>query len=284
MKEFSRCHPVVNLIFFIAVLSFSVTLMHPVCLGVALFGSVLVLFATSGIKNTLRISVVAVFVAVATAIFNGLFNHAGMTILWYFPNGNALTAESLVFGAVSGIMLATVVIWFMSLNKIITSEKIIYLFGGVLPAISLIISMILRFVPEFIKNFKRINDARYAIGKGNENKIAKMKKTFSAFLSITLENAIKTSDSMKARCFGEVRRTSYTNYKFTKRDAILVVVILGFTCITLLGVLFGDTKATYFPQIALEKITPQTVIAYTGLCTTPLIFGIWEGLRWKRLK
>lgn len=284
MSEFSRCHPFVNLIFYVAVLVFSVTLMHPVCLGVALLGSVLVSIATSGGKNTLKISAAAVFVALATAVFNGLFNHAGMTILWYFPNGNALTAESLVFGAMSGVMLATVVIWFMSLNKIITSEKIIYLFGGVLPAISLMISMILRFVPEFIRNFKRINDARYAIGKGDENKFVRLKKTFSSFISVTLENAIKTADSMKARRFGEAQRTSYTNYKFTKRDVFLIFVILFFVAATLHGVLSGETKATYFPQIAFGKITVKTVLLYAALCITPLVFEIWEGLRWKKLK
>lgn len=284
MNEFAKCHPVVNLIFYVAVLGFSVTLMHPVCLGVALLGSVLVSFAASGGKSTLKISASALFVALATAVFNGLFNHQGMTIVWYFPNGNALTAESLVFGAASGVMLATVVIWFMSLNKIITSEKIIYLFGGVLPAISLMISMILRFVPEFMRNFKRINDARQAIGKGDENKFVKLKKTFSSFVSITLENAIKTADSMKARRFGEVPRTSYSNYKFTKRDWVLLFIILLFTGATLYGILSGETKATYFPKIAFGEVTPRTVFLYVALCIMPLIFEIWEGLRWKKLK
>ena len=284
MNEFSRCHPIVNLIFYVMVLAFSVTLMHPACLGVAFFGSILMSFITSGGKSTLKVLATAVFVALATAVFNGLFNHQGMTTIWYFPNGNALTAESLVFGAMSGVMLASVVIWFMSLNKIITSEKIIYLFGGVLPVISLMISMVLRFVPEFIRNFRGINDARYAICKGDENKIVRLKKTFSAFVYVTLENAIKTADSMKARRFGEALRTSYANYKFTKRDTILVLILLLFSGVTLCGVLLGETKATYFPQIVFGKITVKTILSYVALCITPLVFEIWEWLRWKKLK
>lgn len=284
MKEFSRCHPVVNLIFYVLVLSFSVTLMHPVCLCVALLGSIFTSVAATGGKKTLKTLAIAVFVAVLTAAFNGFFNHAGVTILWYFPSGNALTAESLAFGTASGVMLATVVVWFVSLNKIITSEKIMHLFGGVLPVISLMISMILRFVPEFIRNFKRINDGRFAIGKGSENKFIRLRKTFSAFLSVTLENAIQTADSMKSRRFGELRRTSYTNYKFTRRDGVLLAVIVFFAGITLYGAISGETKATYFPQIAIEKISTQTVISYIVLCVAPLIFGLWEGLRWKKLK
>lgn len=284
MKEFSRCHPIVNLIFYAVVLAFGVTLMHPVCLAVAFLGSILVSAAASGVKKTAATIGIALTIAIITAAFNGLFNHAGVTILCYFPNGNALTLESITFGAMSGIMLATVIVWFVSLNQVITSEKIMYLFGSILPSISLMISQVLRFVPEFIRNFKAISTARQAIGKGDENKFVKLKKTFFAFITISLENAIQTADSMKARCYGNARRTSYTNYKFTVRDAILLSAILFFAGVTLYGVISGDTKAVYFPSIAFGKITQQTVIAYILLCATPLFFGIWERLRWEKLK
>ncbi len=284
MKEFTRCHPIVNLIFYISVLAFGVTLIHPVCLAVAFLGSVLVSVVAAGVKKTAATIGIALVIAVITAAFNGLFNHAGVTILWYFPSGNALTLESITFGAMSGVMLATVVVWFVSLNQVITSEKIMYLFGGILPSISLMISQVLRLVPEFIRNFKTISTARQAIGKGGENKFVKLKKTFSAFITISLENAIQTADSMKARSYSNVRRTSYINYKFTVRDVILLTFILFFAGVTLYGVISGDTKAVYFPSIAFAKITPLTVFAYILLCTTPLIFGIWEGLRWKKLK
>lgn len=284
MKEFTRCHPIVNLIFFVSVLTFAVTLMHPACLTIALLGSVSVSLVFAGTRRTLQIVVVGIITALATALFNVLFNHQGTTALWYFPNGNILTLESLVFGVASGVMLSSVVIWFMGVNKIITREKIICLFGGILPGISLVISMILRFVPEFIRNFKSINQGRIAIGKGEENKFIILKKTFSAFLRISLENGVKTADSMKARCYGSAKRTSFSNYKFTKRDAVLLCIILIFGGLTLSGVLWGETKATYFPDIAFGKISPLTIIAYVLLCLTPLIFELWEVMRWKKLK
>ena len=284
MKEFTRCHPIVNLIFFVSVLTFAVTLMHPVCLGIALLGRVSVSLVFAGVKRTLQIVVVGIFTALATALFNVLFNHQGATALWYFPNGNILTLESLAFGVASGVMLSSVVIWFMSVNKIITPEKIICLVGGILPVISLVISMILKFVPEFIRNFKSINQGRVAIGKGEENKFIRLKKSFSAFLRVSLENGVKTADSMKARCYGSAKRTSFSNYKFTKRDAVLLCIIFIFGVLTLAGVLWGETKATYFPDIIFGKISPLTVIAYVLLSLTPLIFELWEVIRWKKLK
>lgn len=284
MKEFTRCHPIVNLIFFVLVLTFAVTLMHPVCLMIALLGGISLSFVFAGVRRTLQIVAIGIITALATALFNVLFNHQGETALWYFPNGNILTLESLAFGVASGVMLSSVIIWFMSVNKIITPEKIICLFGGLLPSISLIISMILKFIPEFIRNFKSINEGRIAIGKGEENKFVRLKKTFSAFLRVSLENGIKTADSMKARCYGGAKRTSFSNYKFTKRDAVLLCTILILGGATLSGVLCGETKATYFPGITFGRISPLSVIAYVLLCVTPLIFGIWEVLRWKKLR
>ncbi len=283
-KEFLRCHPVVNLIFYISVLGFSVTILHPVYLAVAVIGSCFLSFLVSGVKKTVPTLLASVIIIIFTALFNVLFNHAGVTVLCFFPNGNVLTLESLLFGLASGIMLMSVIIWFISLNKIITSEKIIYLFGGVIPAISLVISMILRFVPEFIRNFEKISEARLAVGKGDENKFIRLKKTFTAFLSISLENAIKTADSMKARCYGGKTRTSFSNYKFTQRDALLLLVILILAGITLYGGLSGKTKAIYFPCVSFAEVDIKTVVSYSLLCMTPVIFEIWEGLRWKKLK
>ena len=46
-------------------------------------------------------------------------------------------------------MLASVVLWFSSYNEVMTSDKFVYLFGRVIPALSLVLSMSLRFIPKF---------------------------------------------------------------------------------------------------------------------------------------
>jgi energy-coupling factor transport system permease protein len=46
-------------------------------------------------------------------------------------------------------MLAAVISWFSCYNAVMTSDKFVYLFGRVIPALSLILSMTLRFVPKF---------------------------------------------------------------------------------------------------------------------------------------
>ncbi|MBQ4316925.1 MAG: energy-coupling factor transporter transmembrane protein EcfT, partial [Clostridia bacterium] len=73
----------------------------------------------------------------------------GATIVLYFANGNPLTLESILYGLSAGVLLVTLLLWFASFNRIMTSDKFIYLFGRIIPALSLVLSMSLRFVPKF---------------------------------------------------------------------------------------------------------------------------------------
>ena len=86
---------------------------------------------------------------VVAALVNPAFNHEGATILTYLPSGNPLTLESILYGAAAAAMLAAVVTWFSCYTAVMTSDKFVYLFGRIIPALSLVLSMTLRFVPKF---------------------------------------------------------------------------------------------------------------------------------------
>ena len=73
----------------------------------------------------------------------------------YLKNGNPLTLESILYGLAAGIMLVSVLNWFSCYQVVMTSDKFIYLFGKVIPAMSLIFSMVLRFVPKFKNGIKK---------------------------------------------------------------------------------------------------------------------------------
>ena len=82
------------------------------------------------------------------ALVNPAFNHEGATILTYLPSGNPLTLESMLYGVAAAVMLASVVLWFSSYNEVMTSDKFVYLFGRVIPALSLVLSMALALYSE----------------------------------------------------------------------------------------------------------------------------------------
>lgn len=62
-------------------------------------------------------------------------------------------------------MLCAVVLWFVCFNRVITSDKFVYLFGRVIPALSLVLSMTLRFVPLFRRQLETVRQAQFCIGR-----------------------------------------------------------------------------------------------------------------------
>ena len=224
-----------------------------------------------------------------TALVNPAFNHEGATILTYFHTGNPLTFESMIYGVAAATMLASVVCWFSCYNEIMTSDKFVYLFGRIIPAMSLILSMSLRFVPRLKHQIKVASDAQRCIGRDVSNgSILSRARHGITILSIVitwaLENAIETADSMKSRGYGLPGRTAFSIYRFDARDknAITAILILG--AYVLLGGIAGGLKWRYFPTIKGrmgEFYTISLYLAYVALCLVPVIVDRKEEQQWK---
>lgn len=103
-------------------------------------------------------------------------------------------------------MLAAVVLWFSCWNTVMTSDKLMHLFGRVVPALSLLLSMTLRFVPRFQAKLREVTAARRGMGlyaeKGRLQKLKSAVTVFSVMVTWSLENAVETADSMKSRGYG----------------------------------------------------------------------------------
>ena len=286
---FSRYHPVVNFLFFALVLVFSMVLMHPVCLFISLLGAVLYVIQLNGHKG-LRFSLkVALPVMLLAALVNPAFNHAGMTILTYLPTGNPLTLESILYGLAAGCMLCAVLLWFVCYNRVLTSDKFVYLFGRVIPALSLVLSMTLRFVPRFKQQMDVVRQSQFCIGRdvntGSVWQRAKKAITiFSIMVTWALENAIETADSMKSRGYGLKGRTAFSLFRMEERDRY-ALLWLGFCGVYLTcGAIAGGLKWWYFPALTGVLAQPMTVsfyLVYLALCLTPVILDRREARAWR---
>ena len=85
---FAGFHPAVNLCYFAAVIGLSMFLMHPVFLLISVLFASFYLVYLLGAKSFLRQLGFLVPVLLFTAVLNPLFNHEGVTILYYFSSGN----------------------------------------------------------------------------------------------------------------------------------------------------------------------------------------------------
>ena len=291
MNEFKTYHPIVNFIYFVFVIGFSCFFMHPVCLVISLACALTYLAMLKG-KKVIKINLIYMFpMLLLIAIINPLFNHEGATIIKYFPSGNPLTLESIVYGISAAIMIISVTLHFSCYSEVMTSDKFIYLFGRVIPSMSLIISMSLRFIPRFIAQLKVVINAQKCMGRDmSGGSIVKRLKNALNILSVmttwALENSVETADSMKARGYGIQGRTAYSIYKFDKRDKKALICILILAIYTFAGSLIGGMNFSYFPLLKAESISlfgASVFFTYLMLCVYPILIEIREVRRWKTL-
>ena len=111
------------------------------------------------------------------------------------------------------------------------SDKTMYIFGKLLPSISVTICMIFRLIPDFKNRIKEIDRGQKALGNRVEEKrfVEKIRYSLNivfVLISWCFESALETADSMKARGFGLKHRTSYYPYRFKQCDKILMIIIV----------------------------------------------------------
>jgi len=292
VNEFKTYHPIVNFMYFVFVISFSCFLMHPVCLIISFVSAFTYSVMLKG-KNSIKTNFIYMLpLLVIMFLVNPLFNHDGVTIISYLPSGNPITLESVLYGLCAALMIISVICHFSSYNEIMTSDKFIYLFGKVIPSMSLIISMTLRFVPRFMAQLKVVSNSQRLMGKDVKNgSIIRRAKNGLNILSImttwALENSIDTADSMKSRGYGLPKRTSFSVYRFDKRDKNALAVLMFLAIYILIGIINGQMYFVYFPIIKSANITAFGVsifVAYIFLCMYPVIIEIMEVIRWKVIK
>lgn len=291
MNEFKTYHPIVNFTYFVFVIGFSMFFLHPVCLGISLVSGFVYSCMLKGRKAIKTNLMYILPMALIMALINPAFNHAGITIITHLPSGNPLTLESIIYGLCAGGMIGSVICHFSCYNEIFTSDKFIYLFGKIIPAMSLIISMTLRFVPRFSAQLKVVTKAQRCMGRDISNgSIIKRAKNGLSILSImttwALENAIETADSMKSRGYGLPGRTAFSNFSFDRRDRKALFAIMFLGVYTIVGYFMGKMKFVCFPRVETAEFSTygtSVFLAYLLLCICPIIIELWEVRKWNAL-
>ena len=264
----------------------TMTMRHPVLLALSLCAAAVYSIMLGG-RRTLRFQlIICLPVLLLSTIINPLVNQRGVTPLLYV-NSQPVTLESVIFGLTSGMMFASILLWFSCYNKVMTSDKFLFIFGGALPSITLLFSIALRFVPRFTAQAGAVADAKRGIGchideGGVMRRIRSGGSMLTALTTWSLENAVITADSMNARGYGAARRTRFTIYRLTRRDAIAMVLLAALFVFSAAGGFMGFGKALYYPRIDISGIYARSLFWYIGygvLCFFPVFYGVWFRVR-----
>jgi len=265
--------------------------MHPVFLGGTLSSALifsLIINGRRGVKLSLLLFL-PMFLLIA--ISNPLFNHRGTTILFFFMD-NPITLEAMLYGICSGASLVAIIVWFSCYHKVITSDKFLYLFAKITPAVALLITMTIRMISKLNYQLKTISNAQHTIGldQSTGNLIEKVRKgmrVISILLSWSMEDAIETADSMKARGYGLKNRNTFSLFKFDKRDGLVLGVISVLAGICFAGYFSGYGTMQFYPSIMPLNLSTQAIVLYIAffvLAFLPIIIEVRESYKWRSYK
>lgn len=285
---FELCHPAVNLIFFAAVLVGMITFQHPVFLVI----SFLCAFAYSVKRNGWKAVVFNLCLlpfVVAFALYYSSYTHFGMTVLHQNMVGNNMTLESLVYGAVLGVIGAGICMWFSCVFSVFTTDKVVYLFGKVSPRLSLFLAIALRMIPRIKKEAKRINMAQQGIGRGANQgnlwqRFRNSLRIVSMLITWTIDSITIASESMRSRGSSLRGRKAFSIYRFDNRDRLFVIGLFLCLTLTMMAMLLGQTDIVYDPKIIWTQVNPLFCIGYGVLCLMPLGLELWTEYHFQKAR
>ncbi len=281
--EFEEYNPVLNFLFFVSVIFFTIYISHPVFLAVSfIVGFVYSARLKNKNKKTVWFNLFLVLCAAVYAFIYASYNHFGSSVLGRNFIGNSMTAESLLYGCILGIKTVTVVMWLNAVTAVLTTDKIVYILGRVSPGLSIIVTILLRRIALMGVHFKRIAASRAAVGKGTGCgnvfiRVINFVWCVQALLTFETESIAESAFSMKSRGFTIRKRTAYSGYGFAGYDrGMLIFMVICMTVITM-GMILDQTAVIYSPEIIINKATYASVLfylAYFIYCGMPLFINI----------
>lgn len=275
--RFDSYHPAINFIFFAAAITCTIWFDHPVFLAISYVAAFLYSVKLNG-KRGLIFDLILIPLMALYVLWYSYYHHFGVTALRQNFFGNDMTLESTVYGFVIAVTIAAVIMWMSCFFAVVSSDKVVYLFGRISPKLSLFLSVMLRSVPRIKQTARRIEISQEGIGKGIRQgsplrRFLNLIRLISILITWTLENFIESTQSMKCRGYSLKGRTAFSLYRFDDRDRGFVVII--FLCLTLLvmAILLDQVTILYDPEIIFNRMTPVSGVfyaAYAALLLLPM--------------
>lgn len=175
----------------------------------------------------------------------------GERVLFYLAD-RQITIEGVRAGVTTGLMLTAVLLWYMCFNAVFSADRIIRALRH-LPRTALLISMILKLVPEFIARYKKVAMVNRTTGRKGFIKVT------GAVFTWALERSMDTADVMTMRGYDGTQK--FQKESFGIEEIMLLIAIVVFA----VGVI----------------INPMTrIIVSAGYYLIPVIYLGKENIRW----
>ena len=283
-NPFNTYHPAVAFAYLACAIVFSMAVMQPAFVALSLVGAVVCSCVTRGGGRTVRMLGGVALLMCVVAAANMVFVSSGSTELFRI-GARAFYLESLIYGLCSGCMLASVLLWFASYAACMGSDASMALFGRVAPTVTLMVSQVMRLVPQFVSRGRGIaaaQDATSAAAPATKRQQAAGRfRIVSVLMGWGMEDGIERSDAMRARGYDcGARRTTYKRYRFSRADAavlgvIVVLAVIAGACATAVCLQFS-----FYPTLSGGGAW-WAYVPYAVLMAVPPILQFKEWLLWR---
>jgi energy-coupling factor transport system permease protein len=288
MKNFKRMHPLVSFCYYVGAIALMIILQHPIFLGAAFLIILAINFLEDHLKGVTHWLFFMITSGILIIVLNPIFNERGRHVLFEIFH-HRITLEAAVFGIMNALLMIGVMALFVSYNEVMSPNKLLYLFSKLLPQFAVLLMLTLRFIPLMKRRLAEISAVQTSKGLSMvHGKWLDKAKTGILYVQVllvySLEEAIQTADSMKARGYGHGKLTSYEYFIFKKRDLFALLYLLAVFLLVLIGRMKGYGYLTIYPVMESALISPSEfffLFLYLLFLSFPLVAGVGGYVRWR---
>ena len=256
IRPFEVFHPAVPAVLFCGIVVLSMLSLQPVCAAILLAGGLLFAALTQGVRTALSKLRWQLPLLALICLINPVFSAMGSTLVLRVA-GHPVYAESLAYGAVNGSLLVSVLAWIEGMGIVIGQDELLVLSGGLLPSVTLAVSMAMRLVPQLLRRARTslaclgaVTSARPEL-RATQGLTAERVRVMGSLATWALEDSIECADSLRARGWGSSgRRTRFRPRPLRMRDAVALVGVAALLTAAGLGVSTALATWRFYPTMS----------------------------------
>ena len=302
--SFSRLHPLATIVLFGCEVVLAAFSFQPLCALIAFVGAELCIVQLFDIKHAVKQLVWYVPIIVLMTIINPFFSASGSTVLYSFGQMQ-LYAESLSYGATSGLVLVSTLSWLECLFVVVSPLELLQRSSVRFPGLQLVLSLSVQLMPQLLSDLtvaqqiQSANTAAQTCDSATQmprqsrfpgqhrflsarKAIVQTASTINAVCMSALEKSISTFQSIVSRGWGmTVRRSRWNTQVLDAYDtlALLSFALLGVVAATSLYMLVQAWQ--FYPTMPAFQLS----FWYMGLvlfAALPVVFVRLDTVLWEQ--
>ncbi|RHW42866.1 energy-coupling factor transporter transmembrane protein EcfT [Neobacillus notoginsengisoli] len=288
--QMNRLHPFTAFFYYAGALAMLILFQHPVFLLAGFTFVLLVNFVQDRCRGLQRWFFFLATSGLLIFLVNPLFNERGRHVLLEVWD-HRITLEAVTLGGMSALSIMGIIALFVSYNEIMTPNKLLFLFAKVMPQFAVLLMLTLRFIPLMRIRLGEIAAVQASkgilAGSGKLRERAKNGMLYiQALLVFSLEEAIQTADSMKARGYGSGKRSSYHHFRFRRIDWLSLGLLVPSILFAIYGRSMGFGVLTVYPvmeEIGLPKQELLGILlSFVFFLAYPVIIELKGAFGWRK--